>query len=53
VAWEPDPIVEYISGRVGMEFEPTVTRAFIEMVRHQEPCVAQADVIDGLLTAES
>ena len=53
VAWEPDSICEYISGRAGMEFEPTVTRAFIEMVRHQEPCVAQADVIDGLLTVES
>jgi hypothetical protein len=53
VAWERESILEYISGRVGMEFEPTVTRAFVEMLRDQDPCVAHADAIDGLLTVAS
>jgi HD-GYP domain-containing protein (c-di-GMP phosphodiesterase class II) len=46
VAWEPQPIVDYIAGRVGSEFEPVATRAFIEMIQALEINPARADVID-------
>lgn len=48
VAWESGAILSYMGDRVGVEFEPTVARSFIGMVRELEPTVAHADAIDGV-----
>ena len=47
VAWETADILSYINGRVGTEFEPTVTRAFVDMVSTLELRAAGAEIIDA------
>lgn len=47
VAWEASDIVSYINGRVGTEFEPTVTAAFLDMVSTLELRTAGAEIIDA------
>jgi hypothetical protein len=49
VAWEAPAIVDYIKTRIGTEFEPTIARAFVEMMEHYELRDARADLIDGPL----
>lgn len=42
-AWEAEKILPYLEGRAGMEFDPEVVRAFIDMMRKWEPRVAVLD----------
>jgi putative nucleotidyltransferase with HDIG domain len=46
-AWETPAILEYLSQRIGREFEPTVTSAFLEMMSRYELQSARASLIDG------
>ncbi|MBC7897709.1 MAG: HD domain-containing protein [Cytophagaceae bacterium] len=47
VAWETRDILEYIEKRVGTEFEPTISAAFLSMMDTYELQAAHAEVIDG------
>jgi HD domain len=50
VAWEAGVITSYIEGRIGQEFEPTVARAFLDMIGDADVTPARADIIDDLVT---
>lgn len=49
VAWETPDILEYLTKRIGKEFEETVTRGFLDMMKTYDLRNARADVIDGEL----
>lgn len=49
VAWAANDITSYIEGRIGQEFEPTVARAFLEMIGEADVTTARADIIDDLV----
>lgn len=46
VAWDTASILQYIERRIGTEFDPVVTRAFLEMIRGSEVRLARARSID-------
>lgn len=49
VAWDAEKITEYIAGRAGLEFEPTVAQAFLDLVGEVEVVPARAEVLDDAL----
>ena len=53
VAWETNAIIEYISRRVGTEFDPDLARAFVTMLRERDVRHARADAIDGARVVSS
>lgn len=52
VAWETQDILQYIGQRIGTEFEPTITAAFLDMMQTHELRAAHADVIDGAFAVD-
>lgn len=49
IAWEATDIASYIEGRIGLEFESTVGRAFLAMIGEADVTTARADIIDDLI----
>ncbi len=52
VAWDTASIVQYIERRTGSEFDPDITRVFLEMIRGSELRLAHARSIDEDAAAE-
>ena len=44
-AWSSEQALDYIEGRAGLEFDPTISRAFVGMLRRWDRRVAEMDAV--------
>jgi putative nucleotidyltransferase with HDIG domain len=47
VAWDTASIIQYIERKIGTEFDPDITRTFLDMIRSAEVRLARAYSIDN------